>query len=286
MSGDDCIEARLSLPDGRRIGYRESGDPLGQPLFFFHGLPGSRFQCPDEGDARERGVRLIAPERPGFGLSDPVSEPYPLAAWARDVGAVAGLLGIERFTVVGYSLGGMYALACASALPQRVVRLGLISSAAPLDVPGNWEGMGGTRAFYDLARYDPAALAGAAEPLMSDPATFLDALAGNACEVDQCLFAAPALRDRFLRDAREVLRGDLHAPLRDLLLCTHPWGFELASIRTPAMLWHGLDDISAPPAMARYLASTLPDCRARLYPCEGHLLLFSRWPEILSALAG
>lgn len=286
MTGEDGAEARIRLPDGRHIGYCESGDPRGEVLFFFHGMPGSRFQCPDEGAARAFGVRLIAPERPGYGLSDPVPEPYPLRAWARDVGAVADALGVRHFSVAGFSLGGMYGLACACELAQRVTRLGLIGSAAPLGVAGNWEGLGGVRVFYELARTDPVALRAVAEPLMADPATFIDALAGNACEVDRQLFTMPALRDRLLRDVREGLRGGVNAPLRDLILCANPWGFELAGIPTPTLLWHGLDDITASPAMARYLASTLPDCRARFYPGEGHLLLFTRWPEILEVLAG
>ena len=33
----------LDLPDGRRLGYTEFGDPSGIPLFAFHGTPGSRF---------------------------------------------------------------------------------------------------------------------------------------------------------------------------------------------------------------------------------------------------
>lgn len=275
----------MRLPDGRYMGYRESGDPRGTPLFYFHGLPGSRFQCPDEGTARDLGVRLIAPERPGYGLSDPMSGPYPPALWAHDVTAMADALGIGQFSVAGFSVGGMYALVCAHELPQRVLRLGLVCSIAPLEVPGNWEGMGNMRLFYELARTDPAGLRLAAESAAASPEIFSAAVIANCCEADRRLGATPAMHERALRDARETLRHGLDAALRDLTLCAHPWGVDLTRIGAAAQLWHGLDDVSAPPAMARYLAATLPDCQARLYPGEGHLLLFTRWPEILAALA-
>lgn len=276
----------MRLPDGRHIGYRDVGDPHGQPLFFLHGLPGSRFQCPDEG-LRERGIRLIAPERPGFGLSDPVPGPYSLAAAARDVGAVADALGLQRFSVAGFSLGGMHALCCAHELPQRVKQLLLVSSGAPLDVPGNWEGWGDLRYFYELARTDPAALRRAVEPALGSAETFLAALAESACALDRRLYTTSSVRDRFLRDAGETLHGSaVDMAVRELTSCANPWGFKVSDIRAPALLWHGLDDITTPPAMGRYLAATLPDCRARFYSGEGHLLLFTRWPEILGAFAG
>ena len=61
----------LDLPDGRRLGYTEFGDPLGIPLFAFHGTPGSRFMFRLVHEpARRLGLRIIAPDRPGFGLSD------------------------------------------------------------------------------------------------------------------------------------------------------------------------------------------------------------------------
>jgi pimeloyl-ACP methyl ester carboxylesterase len=63
----------LYLRDGRRLGYAEYGDPQGLPVFFFHGTPGSRFECGHADiadDFRRAGARLIAPDRPGIGLSD------------------------------------------------------------------------------------------------------------------------------------------------------------------------------------------------------------------------
>jgi pimeloyl-ACP methyl ester carboxylesterase len=50
------------------------------------------------------------------------------------------------------------------------------------------------------------------------------------------------------------------------------------------LLWHGEHDTLAVPAMARYLAQTIPNCRATFYPGEGHSVLDKHTEEILAAL--
>ena len=278
------LDAAVRLPDGRSLSYRECGAPGGTPVFFFHGMPGSRYQCPDDGVALEQRVRLIAPERPGYGLSDAPPESYSFASWARDVGALAAALGIDRFAVAGYSIGGVFALACAHELPRRVTEVGLIGSLAPLDVPGNWQGLGSVRGLYELAQKDLDGLRRALESLTT-PEAFLGALAETICESDRRLLDESPLRDRFLRDCRETLRRGSGVVLREFVLAAHPWGINVSRIAVPTTLWHGLDDINAPPAMAQYLAANIPGCRARFYPAEGHLLMFAHWREILTALA-
>lgn len=95
------------LPDGRKLGYTEIGDPEGSALFYFHGTPGSRLEISSE-DLFARALghhRLVMPERPGYGESDPKSD-RTLPGWADDVAALADHLGISRFAVSGSSGGG------------------------------------------------------------------------------------------------------------------------------------------------------------------------------------
>ncbi len=61
-------EHRLRLADGRTLACLELGDPEGSPVLYFHGYPGSRLEGRlAAGAARRHGLRLIAPDRPGFG---------------------------------------------------------------------------------------------------------------------------------------------------------------------------------------------------------------------------
>ena len=102
------------------VGVYEYGDPDGAPVFVFHGTPacGAGFAWADA-PARERSLRLIAPDRPGVGLSSRLDS-YTVADYPPMVAALADALGIERFAVWGYSGGGPYAAACAALLADRV----------------------------------------------------------------------------------------------------------------------------------------------------------------------
>jgi pimeloyl-ACP methyl ester carboxylesterase len=55
---------------GRDLGWLELGQPDGTPVFAFHGTPRSRLQLTlDKTSIRDAGVRLVCPDRPGYGLS-------------------------------------------------------------------------------------------------------------------------------------------------------------------------------------------------------------------------
>lgn len=60
----------LQLRDGRTLGYMRYGTPGGRPVFYFHGVPGSRCEglLLDE-PARALNVQVVAVDRPGYGLS-------------------------------------------------------------------------------------------------------------------------------------------------------------------------------------------------------------------------
>ncbi len=106
-----------------------SDEGEGPTLLFLHGLPGSgrdfRWLC-SALDGRARSVRV---EQPGFGATPTSTETgTSLRARARFVLAAADALGLERFGLVGHSMGGAVAMAVAAAAPARVSGLGLLAS--------------------------------------------------------------------------------------------------------------------------------------------------------------
>jgi pimeloyl-ACP methyl ester carboxylesterase len=118
----------VTLPDGRRLGYAVYGDPGGAPVWVFHGTPGSRVGGRLlAAAATERGVRVIAPDRPGHGLST-FRTGRRIGDWPADVAALAGALDLGQFGVVGLSGCGPYALACAAAIPDRLSGTALVSA--------------------------------------------------------------------------------------------------------------------------------------------------------------
>jgi pimeloyl-ACP methyl ester carboxylesterase len=279
----------LTLRDGRLLGYSEYGDPQGKPIFFFHGFGTSRVICPTDDAALEMGVRLIAVDRPGIGLS--VAKPgRELLDWPRDVAELADRLNIGSFSVIGWSGGGPYALACGFALPERVAAVGLVSSPAPL---------AGTPERGYLRRIDRSAVRAAGRgrwmirlalwhwgrPQRRDAERFFEESVAEMCAADQQVLAEPELRDRMIANSAELYRQGGRGMYDEALVLARPWGFDLDQISVPVYVWHGDRDETVPLAMADYLARAIPTAQVNIHREEGHHLLYRRWPEILAALS-
>ena len=274
----------LRLPDGRRLGYAEYGAAAGMPVLFFHGAPGSRRSIfADMAEtAAQRGVRLIAPDRPGYGLSDPLSG-RSVRDWTTDVLALTNALGIDRFKLIGFSMGSLYALACAHTQPAQVERVAIAGGLAPMGVAGVSTEMSATaRSLYDLARSDPGALRQMMTPLADSATDLLAAIAASTPVADQMLLAARS--PWFEADFSESLRGGIEGIACDFVLAAGEWTFPLTEIKATVDLWIGTEDRNTPPAMTRHLASALPHSQLLELPGEGHFCLYTHWNEILNRL--
>src|SRR3954451_715517 len=130
------LEGNIAVGDDRQIGFAEFGDPQGRAIFWLHGTPGARRQIPMEARvyAEQRQIRLIGIDRPGIGSSTPYQYDT-VFAFAEDLATIADTLGIDKFEVIGLSGGGPYALACAEAMPDRVIEAGVLDVVAPARGP-------------------------------------------------------------------------------------------------------------------------------------------------------
>jgi pimeloyl-ACP methyl ester carboxylesterase len=287
MTFDDGTDRTIRLRDGRRLGFAEWGDAGGRPLLYFHGWPGSRAEgrLADE-TARSRGIRLIAIDRPGMGLSD-FQPRRTLVDWADDVVELAAALTLDRFAVLGISGGTPYAAACAWKLSQRLTSVGTVSGLAPVDVPGVIAGMGQQNrlAFQVVGRLGVLRrllMAKSAVSVRRHPDRVLEN--GVATAVDKQYLDRPDVRTILVESLSEAYRRGSRGPAWELALYSRPWGFRLEDVRVPVHLWHGEQDANHPVAMGRYLARVFPECRAIFYPGEGHLHFVDRLPEILAAV--
>ncbi len=271
---------KIQLSDGRALGFETLGDPDGLPLFFFHGTPGSRLVVAED-DLMVRmlpGVRLILPERPGYGISDPAPS-RTLLDWPGDVAQLADHLGLDTFAVSGISGGGPYALACAHRLAGRVTQTLLFSSPSPAGFKGATKGMAfGNRLVLFLSRYAPVLmrwlLRSSASAIAKDPQSLLDVIEKQVSPPDQALLEDASVREAILRDIREAYRqgGDGHVVDGPLAMTSKDWGFNLREISVPVFLWHGAEDTLVTIHMAKYLEHEIPDCTARIVPGAGHML--------------
>ena len=112
----------LDTPEGQ-IHYRESGS--GAPVVLLHQTASSSVMWERVMRQFPAGFRLLAPDTPGFGSSDPPSGP-PASGLAYYAGRIRGFLqalGIEQATVVGHHTGAMIAAELAAAHPELVRKL-------------------------------------------------------------------------------------------------------------------------------------------------------------------
>jgi pimeloyl-ACP methyl ester carboxylesterase len=283
------VSARdIVLGDKRTLRVSDEGDRGGRPVFVLHTCPGSKLLYgPHVADASRRGVRLISYDRAGYGGSTP-RPGRTVVDEASDVRAVADALGVDRFALWGHSKGGSYALACAAALPDRVVAVASLGAVAPNPAEGlDWlDGVSEAAvAGFRLLEQDPdewkrQLLEEVREMREISEEALFESLFRTSSAVDRAV-----LTPELLKFARAQMQDGLsQGPegfVDDSLSDIRPWGFELSSIQVPLQLWHGLEDQLVPLSHAKWLADHLPHAEIHLEPGEGHISLFARRiPEV------
>jgi pimeloyl-ACP methyl ester carboxylesterase len=275
---------------GRAVGFYEYGDPTGAPVMVLHGTPacGAGFAGWGDAPARTLGLRLLAPDRPGVGLTAR-RDGYRVADYADDVAALADTLGIDGFAVWGYSGGGPYALACAARLGDRVRRTAVCAGAGQV---GAWAEIGDfeqtDRQMLGLAPRRPliarALLGSAARIGRVAPKLAYNSFAKQLSPADREVAATlgpPRIAIALFTEA--FLRGASGA-VADYVALAAPWGFDVATIATPVHVWHGDADPMVPLAHSQSLVERVPHAELTVWPGEGHLGTVTHAREILDDL--
>lgn len=287
------MERTVRTPDGRTLAVEISGDPAGKPVLVHMGTPNSRhLYGPNVADARERGLRLISYDRPGYGASSP----HPgrtVADCAADVRAVCTALHIDRLAMWGISGGGPHVLACAALLPDLVTAAASLASLAPYDAEGldYFAGMGEDNVedirlfFKDEAAARAKTDSRREEMLAATAADIANAVKSLLTPADAAVLTGE-MAEFLVYSAREGLELSGEGWWEDNCM-VQPWGFSLADISIPVMVMHGREDMFVPFAHGEWLARHIPGAEARLLDDDGHLTLFERRvPEVHAWLAG
>jgi pimeloyl-ACP methyl ester carboxylesterase len=232
---------------------------------------------------------LIAPDRPGYGLSD-YQPGRRISDWPGDMLELADRLSLDRFAVLGISGGAPYAIACAAALADRVTVVGIVCGLGRVDIPENVARMNSFARFsFALARRAPSLsrlLNRALAPALRDsPRSMLRLLSSRLPPADRKVLADAGTFAIFADAFREGFRQGGRGAALDLTLLARPWETALESIRVPCRLWHGEQDTTVPVEMGQWLARSVPGCRASFFPEDGHFSLPVRHIDgILAAL--
>lgn len=217
----------------------------------------------------DAGFRVILVDQPGFGRSDIPPEPHRYGATDQSaiIARAIAKLGIERYSLVGSSMGGGISLYIAATHPQNVEKLVVISPACfPMDPPwmttlpgGKW--LTGTQ----LGR------------LVAD-AAIRDVYYDDAKVTD-------AVLDEYARPLRKPGYGEvLHRIIREFgdenaLRMMDNYG----ELRTPTLIVWGDKDKWVPPELGVRLRDALPNARLEMVANSGHLA-HQESPEIVNPM--
>lgn len=286
----------------------DGGAPDGAAVVFLHGCPDTRHAAyAGDAAARRTGVRLIAINRPGYGESEAYASTHESVA--QDVVALADRLGVERFAVLGMSIGGPYALACAVHHPDRVTAVGVAAAPASvpeLDPPYHRDDLDPPQQefFARLARLPPDE---AVEVMRPDFEAYVAQL--NPADPDDTALVRRFLAQLDPRDAELLtrpgpvvdgralgsdsaiaasVREALVNPdgyVRDAAISFRTWEFRPERIECPVHLWYGDLDANASIRNGHWLADRIPQATLVIREQTTHLaVLHENWEEILTAL--
>jgi pimeloyl-ACP methyl ester carboxylesterase len=262
-SDTDLAGGQYADVRGVRTHYHAAG--AGDPVIMLHGSgPGVsawanwRLSLP----ALAGRFRVLAPDIVGFGHTErPDDVRYSLRTWTDHVWDFADALGVERFSIVGNSLGGRIALEMAGERPDRVASMVLMGS------PG--VGMTPTEGLAALRAYEPSL-------------DNMRALLKGYFAVDPALITEDLVRIRYEASAapgaHEAYDAMFHDPRHaggDLGITSEA----VEAIRTPTLLVHGREDRVVPVEVSQTMVRLLPDADLHVFARCGHWTQIERSDE-------
>ncbi|PKQ07079.1 MAG: hypothetical protein CVT72_04440 [Alphaproteobacteria bacterium HGW-Alphaproteobacteria-11] len=294
LSGSPAAVLRrfVVLPDGRRLCYREYGDPAGPAILMLRSALASSLVRPQEMEiAAARGVRLVVVERPGCGQSTPDPD-LSYESFARDIETFAAAIGMESFILAANSSSVPLALVAAARLGPRVRRI--VLTTARFEPPRPRKGRPGmVNYFFSNLRRHPWLLDSTLFILrakMSRP--FMRSLVFHFFEKSPADFAllerdgdlVTSLIDQTMESIGETVAGLVHES-QLMLREARP---DFSGVVAPVVVWHGEADgvIPLEEMQAQLARTNLKVAEMRTFPGVGHLFLEHVREEFYDALLG
>ena len=238
----------------------------GPPLFLIHGIGASRHSWDGVVRSLKQKYRCISYDLRGHGLSPVPPPPYSLDDLVEDLEALRRELGIARAHFMGHSLGGMIGPAYARRYPDRVLSLGLLSTAAH-------------RTADDSAKVKGVVAAMRQRGI----APVLETLKERWFTPE---FAA-ARPDVIARRMQQVIDTDPQVFLSvfDIYAETEmaPW---LPEVTAPSLVLTGEFDGGCPPRLNELIAKALPNSRLVILPKLRHAILLEAPEQVAPHLVG
>jgi pimeloyl-ACP methyl ester carboxylesterase len=280
------------LGSGRAVEYYAYGDPGGTPVFALHGTPacGAGFVWADFA-ARAFGLRVLAPNRPGVGQSDPLLGGLKtVAQYADELGQFAAALNIERYALLGYSGGGPYAAAVAATRPDDVIAVAIVAGAGNV---GEWAAIDDyvaadqrmTRLALRAPALARAALYASGASARRFPRPALHSLRRALRNSDRAVLDRFASPRAALAVFTRALTPGAGGVVDDYAALARPWGVDVSAITAPLRCWHSEGDVTVPVRHSEELVARVRGASLVRWDTDGHLAVVDRVSEVLDWLA-
>lgn len=273
----------LSLADGRNLSYTDIGSGENGTWIHCHGIPGSRNELMHlTDDLLNAGIRLVVPDRPGYGHSTQ-NPAFGFASHSDDLRQLADHLQLARFALSGFSGGGVFAMATAHDLGQRVSRLTIAATPAVPLMDNPFEHASELTAnAWRAALENTEVLASQLQALTASSDALSAALLDAAGEDERRYLSSKPVYQDFLTSLRTAINqgpaAAANALARDSFMIAYQWPFNLKNVDVPTLIIHGAADNLVFEQHQTALLNRLPEARSRLLTGVGHYdLLPSIW---------
>ena len=278
----------LTLHDSSSLEYTEYGDPSGIPIMYFHGIIHSRQIFNPFSDYIEtHGLRIIAPERPGFGATS-LPKDISLTSFANNIKQLADHLGIEKFYVLGEGNGGGAALACADTLPKQVIRTSVVACVPDRSFDQLRKLFPFERQLHQMKQKYSKTLAIPLAKIMlkmlSKYDVFIQLMASNFHHTDRDIVLSPEYARIFQGSMRNALPYNAKGFLQDYFSRSQDWDFQTQNISGHVDVWHGDSDPYTKIESAKAIADSIPTHTTHFLENHGHYIFFSHTDKILEQL--
>jgi len=273
-------DSRVALPDGRTLAYTDIGNAHWPCVMLFGGAPSSRLRASYLEQAfLDARIRLVAPERPGYGGSSP-QPGRSLADWPSDVAVLADALGLDRCIVAGHSSGGPYAVASAALIPARISAAVVLAGVTDMSWPDAWSGYNAMESELMRLGEEDAAVAWCIERLGSDGSGFFAAADLTIASPDEAFFDDDQIASHLAPARREAFRQGVIGYAQDIVIQGRPWPFDPGGIERPVIVVHGDSDLVVPLAHSQRTAAMIPGSHLHIIPGQGHFTILGELPRI------
>jgi pimeloyl-ACP methyl ester carboxylesterase/1-acyl-sn-glycerol-3-phosphate acyltransferase len=292
----DPAFGKITLRDGRTLAYMDRGPRNGTPILYFHSFQGSRLESVPrlEEILQKLDIRLIVPDRPGIGLSTP-ARGRTLAGWARDVRQLTEqVVGPDRsFSILGFSAGATYALACGQLPGLRAISL-VSGLGLPHMISGwrrfsqeTWQIMlsaklanfrSGTFLKVEKKQHDL---------IFQQWDTYFAEVKRRMAPDDQRIFSQPEALERYRANRLESYAQGAGCMLQEVQAIYSDPEIDLGHLSACSVLIvHGTDDRTVPIPVARHLHDRIPGSCLTELPGRGHYFPYdeNEMETILSGL--